>query len=246
LLKHNAPKFRLFAGPNGSGKTSLFDYLKKNGFIHTDMYINADLFERELKENSHFNFNAYNVNISQEEFVEHIQASSLYDEKIKEVNFIDRITLKEGILTFGISKNEINSYHASFIASYLVEKLIKTNLSFSFETVMSHSSKVRLLDMAKSNGYKTYLYFVYTDDPELNILRVKLRALMGLHNVNSETIRSRYKRSFELLPQAVNTAEVAYIINNSDEFVIVAEKRNNVLSFNEPCSDEIKKILTPG
>jgi len=43
------PEFRLFAGPNGSGKTSLFDCLRKNGFIHTEFDVNADRYEREQK-----------------------------------------------------------------------------------------------------------------------------------------------------------------------------------------------------
>ena len=66
---------------------------------------------------------------------------------------------------------------------------------------------------------------------------------MGLHNVNPEIIRSRYKRSFELLPDAVKIADEAYVINNSDNFMIVAEKRNNAISFQEPISDKVKSIL---
>jgi len=154
-----------------------------------------------------------------------------------------KTSLSAGILNFDLPKNEINSYHASFVTSYLVEKLIETNQSFSFETVMSHKSKINLLDIAKSKGYKTYLYFVYTDNPELNVARVKLRALMGLHNVNAEIVRSRYKRTFELLPIALKIADEAYIIDNSDSFSIVAEKRNDVLVFNKPFSDKIGKLL---
>ena len=82
-------KFRLFAGPNGSGKTSLFEHLKKGEFIHTDLYINADRYERELKENLSFNFNAYRVKVSQEDFLMHIKASTLYTGKIKDKNFIN-------------------------------------------------------------------------------------------------------------------------------------------------------------
>jgi predicted ABC-type ATPase len=134
-------KFRLFAGPNGSGKTSLFDYLKNGDFIHTDLYINADRYERELKENLNFNFNAYRVKVSQEDFLNHIKASTLYTEKIRDKSFIRQITVNAAILRFNLSKNEINSYHASFVTSYLVEKLIETSQSFSYETVMSHKSK---------------------------------------------------------------------------------------------------------
>ncbi|HKO81524.1 MAG TPA: hypothetical protein VJU78_14065, partial [Chitinophagaceae bacterium] len=74
----------------------------------------------------------------------------------------------------GVKKKQINSYHASFIATYLVNKLLLTGQSFCFETVMSHISKVQLLAEAKQAGYKTYLYFVFTDNVELNIARVKL------------------------------------------------------------------------
>ncbi len=107
---------------------------------------------------------------------------------------------------------------------------------------MSHESKIHLLDIAKSKGYKTYLYFVYTDNPELSVTRVKLRALMGLHDVSAEIVRSRYSRSFELLPIAVKVADEAYIINNSDNFTIIAEKRNNILTIIKS-SDKIEKLL---
>jgi predicted ABC-type ATPase len=237
------PKFRLFAGPNGSGKTSLFEYLRKNGFIHTELYINADRFERELKQNLHFNFNAYRVKVSQEEFINFIKASSL-SEKIKDISFIDKITIKAGVLNLGLSNTEINSYHASFITSYLVEKLLDTQQSFCFETVMSHKSKVDLIDIAKAKGYKTYLYFVYTDDPELNVTRVKLRALMGLHNVNADVIRNRYKRSFELLPAAIKAVNQTYIINNSDKFAIVADGKDGLLSIKSLISDQLRNLLS--
>jgi len=82
------PEFRLFAGPNGSGKTSLFDCLRKNGFIHTEFDVNADRYERELKENLRFNFNAYRVKVSQDEFLNQVETSTLYIEKIKEKKFI--------------------------------------------------------------------------------------------------------------------------------------------------------------
>jgi predicted ABC-type ATPase len=151
--------------------------------------------------------------------------------------------MSEGILNLDLPKSEINSYHASLIASYLVGKLFQTHQSFSFETVMSHKSKLEILDVAKSAGYKTYLYFIYTDDPELNVARVKLRALAGLHDVSPEIIRSRYRRCFELLPQALTVADKAYIINNSDDFEIIAEKQNGELSFYEPFSKKIEGIL---
>ena len=55
------PKFRLFGGPNGSGKTHLFKKFKHRGYIHTEIYVNADKIEVELKRRRRFNFNAYRV-----------------------------------------------------------------------------------------------------------------------------------------------------------------------------------------
>ena len=237
-------KFRLFAGPNGSGKTSLFESLKRRGIIHTELYINADRIERELKDSLNFNFNAYRIKVSQQDFLNHIKKSTLFLEKIKDENFITQVSIQAGVLQIQLPSGEVNSYHASFIASYLVEKLFETNQSFCFETVMSHQSKIAILEIAKLKGYKTYLYFVYTDNPELNVARVKLRALMGLHDVNPETVRSRYKRSFDLLPQALAISDEAYIINNSDNFNIVATKRNNIVTIIEPASS-IEGLIKP-
>jgi predicted ABC-type ATPase len=236
------PKFRLFGGPNGSGKTFLFDYLKKEGVINTELYINADRYERELKTNLCFNFNAYRVKVSIEEFSEYLKSSTLY-KKMKDQTFIKEITIRSGVLKFNLPGEKINSYHASLIASYLADKLFETQQSFCFETVMSHESKIELLKLAKSKGYKTYLYFVYTDDPELNVLRVKLRASMGLHDVNSEVVRSRYKRSFELLPKALKAVDRAYIINNSNKLNVVAEKKSDLLIIKEEISDNLKRLL---
>ena len=236
------PKFRLFAGPNGSGKTSLFEYLRADGVIHTEFYINADRFEREIKSNLSFNFNAYRVKVSESEFVGFIKSSSLFD-KISDKSFINHLSINSGILRFDLHQEKISSYHASFLASYLAEKLFDTEQSFCFETVMSHESKIDLLKAATSKGYKTYLYFVYTDSPELNVARVKLRALMGLHDVTEGLIKSRYIRSFDLLPKALQIVDRAYLINNSDTFKVVAEKQADELFIKEPISDYLKGLL---
>jgi len=48
--------------------------------------------------------------------------------------------------------------------------------SFSFETVMSHPSKVEILHQARDAGFLITLFFVGIDDPRTNIERVALRA----------------------------------------------------------------------
>ncbi len=80
---------------------------------------------------------------------------------------------------------------------------------------MSHISKVEFLHDAKRYGFKTYLYYVATVDPEINIGRVHYRVKMGGHPVPEQKIRERYYRSLDLLMQAVDHADRAYIFDNS-------------------------------
>lgn len=178
-----------------------------------------------MEKRGNFNFNAYRVQSSEIEFKNSIVSSGLYD-KISKSNFLSRLSLKKGVLRIDGAKTDLNAYHASFIASYLAAKLFETGQSVCFETVMSHESKIAYLDMARKFKYKSYLYFIYTDNPELNVARVKLRAAGGLHDVESSKVRDRYIRTFQLLPIAIEKSDEGYIIDNSEKPTIVFEKRN--------------------
>ncbi len=237
------PRFRLFAGPNGSGKTFFFNHLRNDGIIHTEIYVSADRIEAELKKKTRFNFNAYRVKVADDEFKKHILTDGLFSSKINDPAFLNCFTIKGGILTFKLARHKINSYHASFIATYLVTKLMETGQSFCFETVMSHVSKVEFFSLAKQKGYKTYLYFVFTDNVELNIARVKLRVKQGQHDVDAELIKSRYPRTFRLLPQALILSDEAYVIDNSNEPEIVAEKHDGRLKVDKNAKPFILKYL---
>jgi predicted ABC-type ATPase len=222
------PRFRLFAGPNGSGKSSLFKYLKSKGFIHTEIYVSADRIEADMRLNAQFNFNAYRVKVSLDNFINHIEKSGLLL-KMETPLDINSFVLKGGVLS--IPKTEIDSYLASFIATYLADRLFESKQSFCFETVMSHQSKVELLKRANKSGYKSYLYFVFTDNYLLNELRIKLRVEQGEHDVDKEKIRSRFFRSFELLKSALKNASDAFLINNSVDFNVIAEKHGGKLEW---------------
>jgi len=89
---------------------------------------------------------------------------------------------------------------------------------------MSHESKVNILTRARSRGYRTYLYFVATDDPELNVQRVRVRALAGGHAVPRKKIVERFARSLALLPAAIRESDRAYLFDNSGaNHVLLAE-----------------------
>lgn len=94
---------------------------------------------------------------------------------------------------------------------------------------MSHISKVELLNYAKLKGFRTYLYYIATDDPEINISRVKNRVNLGGHNVPENLIIDRYHRSLDLLINALKATDRAYLFDNSTHLsnhVFIAEITN--------------------
>ena len=205
--------------------------------------MSADRIESELKERPTFNFNAYRVKVSESEFKDYVASDGLFKSKIDDPIFLNAFKIDKGILKFNIPRNKINSYHASFIATYLVQKLLDTSQSFCFETVMSNIAKIALLKKAQQAGYKTYLYFIFTDNVNLNITRVKLRTKLGKHDVPVDLIKSRYPRTFELLPHALKFSDEAYIIDNSNQPILAAEKTKNVLKVHKSASLFIKGYL---
>ena len=221
-----AQKFRLFAGPNGSGKSTLFKDLCRDKIIHTEIYISADSIEVTLRTKKQFYFPAYRIQANHDEFIKYINQSTLFKRIENKAIFLNNCKIKSGILT--IENAEINSYHESFVATYLVDKLFEIKQSFCFETEMSHQSKVDILKKAKQFGYKTYLYYLYTIDMNVNVASVKLRAKQGEHDVPEEKIKSRYLKSLSLLPNVLELAETAYVFDTSSlPATIVLQKHHN-------------------
>ena len=212
------PRLRMFAGPNGSGKSTIKDVLPPQWL---GVYINADEIEKTVRANGCLNLAAFEVKTDNQELQAFLQASGL----LKKAGLLaqaSQLSLVDGSVAFG--PVAVNSYWASVLADFIRHKLLALKVSFTFETVMSSPDKVAFLQKAQQAGYRTYLYFVATEDADINVSRVKYRVQVGGHPVAEDKIRSRYVRSLELLPQAVAHADRAYIFDNSGaERVWVAE-----------------------
>ena len=111
----------------------------------------------------------------------------------------------------------MNSYYAAVLSDFLRRRLLEISHSFSFETVMSSTDKVGLLSAAQKKGFRTYLYYVATENPSINIERVRLRVAEGGHDVPVEKIVSRYSRSLDLLREAIRFTNRAYFFDASGE-----------------------------
>lgn len=95
--------------------------------------------------------------------------------------------------------------------------LAEAGFDFCFETVGSHVSKVEFLAGLKSKGYTIAILFISTENPEINVRRVKERHHSGGHDVPPEKVRSRYLRTMRLLPEYYLLADVMAIFDNGDD-----------------------------
>ena len=149
-------------------------------------------------------------------------------------------------------KADVDSYLAARIIDFIRLEFLKLKISFTFETVMSHISKVEFLKAAQEQGFKTYLYYVSTVDPEINIARVQYRVTTGGHPVPEQKIRDRYYRSMGLLMQAVEMTDRTFIFDNSsngEKAAFLAEiEQAELLKLNPVVTDFpiwfVEKVLT--
>jgi predicted ABC-type ATPase len=217
-MNTDVPRLRMFAGPNGSGKSSIQSVI---GRELLGIYINPDDIEKGIRERGVLDLCAYGVNTTADEILPFFLNSPL----LIKADLIDAATALrfcEGRLSFFAVM--VNSYFASVAADFIRHKLLESRTSFTFETVMSSSDKVRFLAKARAQGFRIYLYFVATEDPQINISRVRHRVKMGGHNVPEDKVISRYQRSLTLLMDAVQLSDRAYIFDNtSHEHIWLAE-----------------------
>jgi predicted ABC-type ATPase len=219
------PRIRMFAGPNGSGKSTIKDYLLPR---HIGAYLNADELEKVLNQTQILDLNSYHELLDVEKLIDFLKT------KKKKIN------------------QQICDYLAARIIDFIRLEFLRLKISFTFETVMSHISKVEFLKDAQEQGFKTYLYYVATVNPEINIARVQYRVSIGGHPVPEQKIRDRYYRSLDLLMQAVEVTDRTYLFDNSsdgEKAAFLAEiEQAEVLKLNENMTEFplwfVEKVLS--
>lgn len=164
----------VYCGPNGSGKTTMMDSVKKEGLS--------------------------------------VQGQKVFppDDEINPDRVAKALThLPEG---------PARELAAQRKAWEMRENLLSERKPFSFETVMSHPSRINELQRLKQANYSVYLTFITTNDPQKNVARVAQRVRDQTttgHSVPTDKVLSRYERTLDLLPKAVEIADASYVYDNS-------------------------------
>ena len=102
-------------------------------------------------------------------------------------------------------------------AEQIRQMLLKSHKDFTFESVLSTDRNLKLLQEAKEQGYEIHAVFVLTNNPYINVERVKYRVKAGGHDVPEEKIISRYERSLRNLSRLVRIADHTRVIDNSGD-----------------------------
>ena len=217
-MKAATPRLRMFAGPNGSGKSTFKSVI---GPELLGVYINPDEIEKKIAGTGCLDMKDYEVETTAEE----ISAFFTQSPFLAAVGLAEQavaLRFDGGCLFFDAVP--VNSYYASVVADFIRRKLLEADVSFTFETVMSSRDKVEFLMRAQEKGFRTYLYYMATEDPAINVSRVENRVSEGGHAVPKDKIIARYHRSLALLADAVQYTNRAYIFDNSTyEKVWIAE-----------------------
>jgi len=119
--------------------------------------------------------------------------------------------------------------------------------SFTFETVLSTERNLSLLSRAKAAGFYIESVFVLTADPELNVFRVKSRALSGGHSVPPDKIRSRYIKSLANISKLVALSNIFRLVDNTDqpEILLIKDETGQQIHSNRYWTvEEIEKLTT--
>jgi predicted ABC-type ATPase len=112
---------------------------------------------------------------------------------------------------------ETVSYDAANVAGKIREEFLSQGISFCFETVFSHPSKIDFLANAKAHGYRVVLVYIHLDTIELNQARVSQRVAEGGHNVPPDKIKSRLPRTRQHIATALRIVDEAWLLDNSSK-----------------------------
>ena len=110
---------------------------------------------------------------------------------------------------------EAHSYEAAQLAERQRLALLQKGVSFCFETVYSHPSKIDFIAQAKALGYQIIMVLIHLESPALNQARIASRVSEGGHDVPADKVRSRIPRLLHQVRTSIPLVDVLRIYDNS-------------------------------
>jgi predicted ABC-type ATPase len=150
------------------------------------------------------------------------------DPKLPFIN-IDTIVLQElgGYTTENIAR-------AEDLARERMRDLILSRKDFIIESNLSRSSDYDWIELMRKNGYQTSLFFLGTNNVEINKIRVRSRVAEGGHDIADPIIEQRYQTGLSYLKsQIINFSSATLIDVSTDQPRKQVYLVNGLISFKE-------------
>ena len=112
--------------------------------------------------------------------------------KNEDLAFLNADDIAKGLSPDNIEKVKITAGKKLFEE---LNELFLVRKSFAIETTLSGAVHIKTIRRAKEAGYKVYLLYVYLDNVEMCIERIKARVKQGGHFIPDDDVRRRYIRS---------------------------------------------------
>ncbi len=130
------PRLRMFAGPKGSGNSTIKSVIRSELL---GIYINPDDIEEGFRLQSFLDLGTFGVFATAEKVSSFFHRSELL-EKADLRAVTEALRLEGGNLSF--HQVEVNSYVASVTANFIRHELLESGTSFTLETVILSLDKV--------------------------------------------------------------------------------------------------------
>jgi predicted ABC-type ATPase len=179
--------------------------------VQLGVYVNADDIEKELVFSNSLNFTKYQLTVPENQLRHFFKESTSSPVKRHEPDLWGKLSVDQNDLKID---TKVDSYLAADIAEFIRQQLLVAGISFTYETVMSHPGKIDFFQQALIKNYRVYLYYIATEDPDININRGNVRVAQNGHPVSPDVIRNRYYKSLQNLKNAVKQTNRAYIFDS--------------------------------
>ena len=154
--------------------------------------------------------------------------------------FVNADEIAKGLSPF---QPEKASFESGRIMLNRINELLNQNADFAFETTLATRSYLKLIQKAKSKGYRVTLIFLWLKSPTIAKERVRSRVANGGHNIPDDVIERRYYRGlnnfFELFQAAV---DYWLLIDNDLAYPVTVAEGFNQVDFEVKNADIWKTI----
>lgn len=121
-------------------------------------------------------------------------APSLLRDWLGLLEFVNADAIASGLSAF---HPERAALEAGRVMLGRLRELVGRRENFAFETTLATRSYAPWLRQLRQEGWSISLVFVWLENPELALARVRARVAAGGHHIPEETVRRRYRKGRE-------------------------------------------------